>query len=65
MFIDCKQLFDIGYKNDGIYTINPDGNSPIEAFCELDESHAFNDRTGWTVIQRRNDASVDFYRLDK
>ena len=60
VLLDCKHLFDIGYRIDGIYTINPDGNSQINVFCELSLSNV--DGAGWTVIQRRIDASLDFYR---
>ena len=63
VLLDCKHLFDIGYRIDGIYTINPDGMSEFDVFCQLSLSangEAYG--AGWTVIQRRVDASVDFYR---
>lgn len=38
--------------NDGVYTIDPDGQGSFEVRCESG---------GWTVIQRRLDGSIDFF----
>ena len=35
--------------------MNPDGYGSFDAWCEFDNSN------GWTVIQRRQDGTVDFY----
>ena len=53
--MDCS-----GYKESvksSIYTINPDGRQPFTVFCDMDTSNG-----GWTVIQRRTDGSVDFFK---
>ena len=60
---DCKTLYDNGVRQDGVYTINPDGLGAFDVYCELDPNRS--DGTsegGWTVIQRRVDDSVDFSR---
>ena len=52
---DCS-----GYKDDrksGIYTINPDGKQSFRVFCDMQTGSG-----GWTVIQRRTDGSMDFFK---
>ena len=44
-------------RKSGIYTINPDGMQPFSVFCDMETNNA-----GWTVIQRRSDGSVDFFK---
>ena len=53
---DCLALYNNGFDTNGVYTISPTvhGN-PIDVWCDMEEG-------GWTIIQRRQDGSEDFYR---
>lgn len=55
---DCKHALDSGESTSGIYLLRPQGtNRLLQAWC--DQSRA---QGGWTVIQRRQDGSVNFFR---
>ncbi|XP_071795636.1 ficolin-3-like [Asterias amurensis] len=54
----CLELYQIGYRSNGLYTVFPisltDG---LQVFCDMET-----DGGGWIVIQRRQDGTVDFFR---
>ena len=57
----CKENCDAwrrnGYTRNGVYAINPDGGAPFNVYCDMTTA-----RGGWTVIQRRVNGNVDFFR---
>ena len=57
-FTDCQDAFEKGERKSGnVYYLKPNSTwKVIRAVC------VFDDQSGWTVIQRRLDGSVDFYR---
>ena len=54
---DCLEHRRRGYTTNGLYTLTMNGNKIVNAFCDQKTSGG-----GWTVIQRRMDGAVNFFR---
>ncbi|XP_076081230.1 uncharacterized protein LOC143052163 isoform X2 [Mytilus galloprovincialis] len=52
-----KECSDLNIRASGVHTIYPYTTSnPVDVYCQVDSGHI------WTVMQKRFDGSVDFYR---
>uniref|UniRef100_H3DAT9 Si:ch211-157b11.8 n=2 Tax=Tetraodon nigroviridis TaxID=99883 RepID=H3DAT9_TETNG len=55
---DCAEIYKLGIKENGIYTVQPDlRRPPLEAKCDMETAGG-----GWTVVQARQDGLLDFNR---
>ncbi|XP_030635663.1 microfibril-associated glycoprotein 4-like, partial [Chanos chanos] len=61
--LDCAELYENGHTLNGVYTIYPAGpNSPVHVYCDMGCEGVHGEEGQWTVIQRRMDGTVNFYR---
>uniref|UniRef100_A0A8C7JL12 Microfibril associated protein 4 n=2 Tax=Oncorhynchus kisutch TaxID=8019 RepID=A0A8C7JL12_ONCKI len=59
--VDCDEVYRSGSGQNGVYTIYPAGpTSPVQVFCDMGFESAYLGK--WTLIQSRQDGSVNFYR---
>ncbi|KAJ8384674.1 hypothetical protein AAFF_G00200060 [Aldrovandia affinis] len=59
--VDCEDVYNEGSIHSGVYTIFPAGHdTPVQVYCDMGCED--DDGGKWTVIQRRMDGTVNFYR---
>lgn len=56
VYKNCAELYKSGQRISGVYTIDPDGSGAFDVFCDQKTAGG-----GWTVFQKRQDGSVDFF----
>ncbi|KAI5091234.1 microfibril-associated glycoprotein 4-like precursor [Silurus meridionalis] len=62
--LDCQDIFNNGSIHSGVYTIYPVGpKRPLQVYCDMGCTENDERSEGkWTVIQKRTDGTVNFYR---
>ncbi|KAJ8362774.1 hypothetical protein SKAU_G00116050 [Synaphobranchus kaupii] len=62
--VNCEDIYTNGSKHNGAYTIYPAGlTKPVQVYCDMGcDDGEENDRGMWTVIQKRMDGTVNFFR---
>ncbi|XP_063060318.1 microfibril-associated glycoprotein 4-like [Engraulis encrasicolus] len=63
---DCQDVYQNGSKHNGVYTIYPTtADQPVSVYCDMgctdDDAHESHEGQ-WTVILKRVDGTVNFYR---
>ncbi|XP_045924587.1 microfibril-associated glycoprotein 4-like [Micropterus dolomieu] len=59
---DCSDIYRAGSGQNGVYTIYPAGpTSPVQVYCDMSKEGVNDSTEKWTVIQRRQDGTVNFY----
>uniref|UniRef100_A0A8C5WWN0 Angiopoietin 1 n=1 Tax=Laticauda laticaudata TaxID=8630 RepID=A0A8C5WWN0_LATLA len=59
-FRDCADAYQAGFNKSGVYTIYVTNISePKKVFCNMETAGG-----GWTVIQHREDGSLDFQKIE-
>jgi len=54
---NCAEVYQSGSRISKVYKIDPDGLGEFEVFCDQKTAGG-----GWTLFQKRQDGSVDFFR---
>ncbi|XP_060754315.1 microfibril-associated glycoprotein 4-like [Neoarius graeffei] len=59
---DCADVYANGHTVSEVYAIYPAGETPVQVYCDMGCWGSQIDDGNWTVIQRRIDGNVSFYR---